>query len=447
MRSLPVLIPIVAGVLLLLVAAMLVLVLVWQRFSPAKEPVPTTSPGAVEITPTKTTASPVPPSATECQTIVRSDNTQVAVPLPASLVLGEQSMTIVPVIPQDRSLPYPAGQSGTAVWLCGTVVNYVVALEPTTENNALLGGLRPGDEITLQLAGGADLVFRFAELREFPAGDPGVLGQSYPHLTLILQSDSGDWTVATADYAAETEPLSQAGGPYVPLGQPAPVGDIQVIVERGHTERDDAAVEPGTMVYLVEFSIENTGSVPVSLNDFVLQLQDGEGNWYSASAEASAAGEHGWLMTDIAPSSTARGTAGYVVPRSIAGPAVIWKFAALNSGADANFSIPYLAEGNQTETVAVGVVVTDAFLNRSGDMVVVEAELTNPGKQVSTVEVGKISLTSSTGASELRLAAPPLPWTIEPGMTRVVELQFARPDASTALLTLMGYTFEIQGLR
>jgi hypothetical protein len=45
------------------------------------------------------------------------------------------------------------------------------------------------------------------------------------------------------------------------------------------------------------------------------------------------------------------------------------------------------------------------------------------------------------------MAAPPLPWTIAPGQNQVIELQYVRPDASAALLTLLGYTFEIQGLR
>ena len=58
-----------------------------------------------------------------------------------------------------------------------------------------------------------------------------------------------------------------------------------------------------------------------------------------------------------------------------------------------------------------------------------------------------IELTSSAGISNLRVAAPPLPWTIQPGQTQVIELQYERPSASAALLTLMGHTFEIGGLR
>jgi len=45
------------------------------------------------------------------------------------------------------------------------------------------------------------------------------------------------------------------------------------------------------------------------------------------------------------------------------------------------------------------------------------------------------------------MAAPLLPWTVQPGQTQVIELQYPKPDAPAALLTLLGYSFEIQGLR
>ncbi|MEE8390752.1 MAG: hypothetical protein V3S14_08165, partial [Anaerolineae bacterium] len=64
-----------------------------------------------------------------------------------------------------------------------------------------------------------------------------------------------------------------------------------------------------------------------------------------------------------------------------------------------------------------------------------------------TVELSDISLTSSAGMSALSVAAPPLPWTIQPGQTQVIELKYEKPDASTVLLTLLGYSFEIRGVQ
>jgi hypothetical protein len=44
------------------------------------------------------------------------------------------------------------------------------------------------------------------------------------------------------------------------------------------------------------------------------------------------------------------------------------------------------------------------------------------------------------------MAAPPFPWTIAPEDSRIVELQFARPEASSCAVDILGFTFEISGL-
>jgi hypothetical protein len=93
------------------------------------------------------------------------------------------------------------------------------------------------------------------------------------------------------------------------------------------------------------------------------------------------------------------------------------------------------------------VTITDAFLSNDGDALIIEGEVRNTGGELLTVELSHISLTSSAGMSDLRVAAPPLPWTVQPGQTQVIELQYTKPAASAALLGLLGYSFEIQGLQ
>jgi hypothetical protein len=48
--------------------------------------------------------------------------------------------------------------------------------------------------------------------------------------------------------------------------------------------------------------------------------------------------------------------------------------------------------------------------------------------------------------SALRSAAPQLPWIIQPGQSQIIELEYPKPDASAALLELLGHSFEIGGL-
>jgi hypothetical protein len=86
------------------------------------------------------------------------------------------------------------------------------------------------------------------------------------------------------------------------------------------------------------------------------------------------------------------------------------------------------------------------FISSNGNRLVIGGEIRNTGDAPITVDPSDITLTSSAGMSALSSAAPPLSWTIQPDQTQVFELQFERPDASTVLLTIVGYSFEIRGI-
>jgi hypothetical protein len=454
-RSCLVVVPLIGGIFLLLVAIALILFLGLRQVFRQEEASPGMPLEVVKLTPvvapTVTVAPlPTPPQSQVCETIIGSGDVEVAVSLPVSLTVGGESFPVIPVLPEDGEGIYPRGNPGLATWICGTVVNYVVGLEPKPENEALLVGLRPGDEFKLHLSSGVVLFFRFTERREAIAGDGDVLAQSRPRLTLILEKENGTWQVATADYVSETEPVQPPVGSLASLGLPVRVGDTQVTAVKGHVIQSGADLLPGTMYYLVEFSIENVGSASLDVAGFSMQLHDDLGNGYLLSSEASAAGEYGPLSGEIEPGTTVQGTAGYLVPETLVGPALVWTFTPQpGSESRVSVSIPY-EPGTKPPSPAQAEVKVDeesTFLNSSGDLLIITGEVRNVGGEPLTVELADISLTSSAGMSALQVAAPPLPWTIQPGQAQMVELQYAKPDAATALLTLLGYSFEIRGLR
>jgi len=300
----------------------------------------------------------------------------------------------------------------------------------------------------MRLSSGAVLFFRFVEQRQVAANETGVFEQVRPRLTLIVEREADVWQIAASDYVAETEPVQPPAEALVQPGRPVRVGDALVTVMRGYVERGGPDLLPETMYYLVEFSVENAGSVPLDATAFNMQLQDGVGNGYLLSPAASATGEHGPLGGEIAPGVSAQGTAGYLVPETLAGPTLIWTFSPRpGSELRAGVGIPYEAGAGRASTGQAEVAVTDAFLSRDGDVLIIEGEVRNAGRELLTVELSDISLTSSAGMSDLRVAAPPLPWTVQPGQTQVIELQYTKPAASAALLGLLGYSFEIQGLQ
>ncbi len=447
-RGLLLIIPVVGGIFLLLVAVVLVIFLGLRSTFFRDETNPGMPLEVIKLTPTIPTVPTSPLPLPSCETIISSGDMQVAVPLPISLTVSNESLPVVAIVSGEEGWTYPSGYPGSAAWVCGTVVNYIVGLEPTPENEALLVDLRPGDEIKMRLSNGVELFFRFVERREVAANEASVFEQIRPRLTLILEREDGTWQIATADYVAETEPVQPPSETLVQPGQPVRVGDAQVTVIRGHAEHSGPDLLPGTMVYLVEFSVENVGTVPLDATAFNMQLQDGVGNGYLLSPAASAAGEHGPLSGEIGPGTTVQGTAGYLVPEALAGPMLIWTFNP-QSGSElrASVSIPYETGAEPAPPGQAEVTITDAFLSSDGDVLIIEGEVRNTGGRPLTVELSDVSLTSSAGISALRSAAPPLPWTFQPGQTQVIELQYARPEASAALLALLGYSFEIQGLQ
>ena len=454
-RSCLVIVPLIGGIFLLLVAIALILFLGLRQVFRQEEANPGMPLEVVKLTPvvapTATVAPlPTPPQLQACETIIGSGDVEVAVSLPVSLTVREESFPVIPVLLEDGGWTYPQGNPGMATWVCGTVVNYVVGLEPKPENEALLVDLRPGDEFKMHLSSGVVLFFRFTERREAIAGDGRVFAQSRPRLTLILEKESGTWQVATADYVSETEPVQPPAGSLASLGQPVRVGDTQVTAVKGHVIHSGVDLLPGTMYYLVEFSIENVGTASLDVAVFSMQLQDDLGNGYLLSPEASAAGENGPLSGEIEPGTTVQGTAGYLVPETLVGPALMWTFTPQpGSESRASVSIPYEPGAGPSSPAQAEVKVNEegTFLSSNGDLLIIAGEVRNIGGEPLTVELGDMSLTSSAGMSALQVAAPPLPWTIQPGQAQMVELQYNKPDAATALLTLLGYSFEIRGLR
>jgi hypothetical protein len=435
----------VVGGAVLLLAAVVIIVVLGLRGTRQPSDVTPTPTERVEPTPTAP-QSPLPTAI--CETIISSGDVEVSIALPVSLTVRDTTFPMEPIIPETEAWSYPPDRSGTAVWVCGTVINYVIGLEPTPENGTLITDLTPGDEIRLQLNSGRVLLFRFAGRGEVPAGDEGALGQQQPGVTLIL-AEGETWQTATAEYVAEAESIEPPPtGATAQPGQPVQLDDARVTVSRGHVVRTDD-VPPGTMYYVVEFLIDNEGEAPLAIDRFSMKLKDSMGNTYLLSPPASEAGEFGPLGGEIAPGDSGQGSAGYLVPDPLPTGPLTWTFSPRGgSGAQASVSIPYEGgPGDEPSVAQADISIIDAFFSSDGSTLILEGEVRNAGTASLTIEEEDISLSSSAGLSELNMSAPLLPWTIEPGQVQVIELQYDRPDASTVLLELLGYSFEIGGLQ
>lgn len=385
------------------------------RVSPARSPLPVPPPPVVEV-----------------------GNAQVTLPVPVRLEVGERSFSVRPV---SRDWQAPAQAADVALWLNGTVVNYVLGLPETPENRDLVSALQ-GD-LTLELSDGARRIFRIARQSRVPAGDEGPLAQSRPGLTLILLGKQ-EWQVVEADFAGQIEPTPEAG-PAVGLQQPVQVGGVRVTVLEAHAARGVEGLPQGAVAYFVEFVVENTGAAPFLASGSTMELLDGAGNRFTLAPDLSRQGKYGPLPAEIPPGERANGTAAYVLPEAVGGPSLTWVFGPqVGSPLRARFSLPYTPP--PAAAARAFVEVTQAFLGEGGERLHVVARIRNLGDASLTVSEADIRLSSSAGPGELEMAAPALPWTIEPGQEREVELQFVRPRASTCVVTILGFTFEISGM-
>ncbi len=382
----------------------------------------------------------------DCEIIISSEDVEVSMGLPAALTVKGATFSVEPIAPEVEAWSYPSERSDVAFWVCGTVVNYVVGLEPTEENQALLNSLAAGDEIELQLANGTGLRFTFSERGAAPAGHESVLAQQRPQLTLVLAADE-TWQLARAAYVEEEGPTDPAV-PEAPgqVGQAVVIGDVRVTVTQGYTHRT-GDLPAGTTNYLVEFSVENVGDADLATHPFSMRLLDQLGSTYLVSRSASEAGRYGPLSGEIAPGASVQATAGYLVPDPLPGSTLTWVFSPRPGLDAAGIVIPHKSEEDPYAEAQAEVTVDDAFLVDDGRTLIIVGQVLNRGEHPLTVESTGVVLTSDDGLGELISTGPRLPWLVEPGETQMIELQYRRPDASVAILELLGHSFEIGGLR
>lgn len=434
------LLPIVLGILVGLVIVAVILAVAIRSLFRTEEMT------GIPLEVTRVSVSPLPVPSTPSSSPVMAEvgDTQLSLPAPTSVEVGGRTLSVQTATPDETGAWEPVSDPDTATWVYGSVINYLLGLPSLSENEEMLQGLQSGDPIIVRLSNGTRLTFRVAEHRNLTADQLTPFSQASPGLTLILRAGEPPWSAVTADFETAVEPTPPVEGVAAQVGQAVQVGDARVTVQRGAIQTGQADPDAGTAVYGVEFLVENSGNSPLLPGDFVMLLLDGLENRYLPSSAAM----EGLLSNPIPPGQQVEGMALYVVPETLVGPELTWVFSpAVGSELRARFALPYTPESTTPSVSAFEVDVYDAFLGEDGEVLHILADIYNDGDTAITVTVDDISLSSSAGEMGLNMAAPQLPWTVPAEDFREVELMFERPDAASAVLTVMGYTFEISGLQ
>lgn len=387
--------------------------------------------------------------------VMDSGAPQLQVNAPLSLTLKGLEYAILPYQVQDNGeWLYPAGQSGTAVWVYGTIVNFVIGFEQTKSNTALLESLAPGDEITMTTTIGLVYRFGFAGRKAYDPAGPDPFAQTHPGLTLVSlggADDTGGRLVVHGEYLATKEEAGagEAAEQSVAIGELAHLGEVGVTVLETSYMYNDPNIPEGWAFFLVDYQIENLTQEVLDPNRFKMELQDGAGNTYSLNLPASQAGAFGFLMLTIPPNTVAQGTAGYLVPAPLQGPELGWSFSRLDAPESVVEVLIDFTSPQETvdPRLLAAVNLSGAELSSDRTLLSVWGTVLNNSEQELAVTMQDVSLAGSTESfMPLRAADPALPWTIQPGSILSFRITFQRPGSAIVTFSVLNQPFEISGL-
>ncbi len=391
--------------------------------------------GAESVGVTKLMTFISPPEIPQDRTVILEDNTPLRTIAPTALDISGTRYPVTAVLPEQGRWPLPAEQDNLGLWIYGTLINYVIGLPYTTDTESLLAGLTSGDRITLTLENGTTLAFGSPQTKRVDAADLSPMAQGKPEITLlILGNDRPNRLVVQARYLPEdTLPAAEQSAD----GLNVQIDSADIL--------PDATTDPASWYFVVEYQVMNTTGSPVDAGFFDMVLEDGDGQRYVLNEAATELGQHGRLNLSLAPGATAQGSAGYVIPRTVAVP-LVWIFRADPASSDSARFVTGFKPPAPGPAVP-DVELTDVFLDRGRNVLVVSGTVYNDGKSDLAVAADLVDLTSSDGTSSLAAASPLLPWTVAADGYQDFELQFTAPEEATSvLLNILGFTFQIDGL-
>ncbi|WP_420642140.1 hypothetical protein [Candidatus Leptofilum sp.] len=338
-----------------------------------------------------------------------------------------------------------ADEAGTAVWVYGTIVNYVVGLPDTEANRAMLEGLAPGDEMMLATRGGTRFTFSFNERTSVPVTNRDIFAQNTPGISLVLLGSEGtERLVVNGRYViAETDSLN---GNVVSLGETAQLENVQLTVNSTTYIADRPEIPPGFALFVVDYQIQNVGLTALDSSRLQLSLADNLGNQYVVSPIATQLGNFPTLSGFLNANQITQASAGYQIPLGLESDTLSWIVTNNSSGAQVYVTLPFTGGS----AAAAGSAISLARVDVSTDLtsLILGGQVTNLGTQPIVISESDVALQTDDGSIYLLLSTnPPFPWTVPPGQTLQYFLTYQRPPTDTAVFRVLNQGFQLTNLR
>ena len=412
--------------------------------------------GRDEGTDTAVSGTPTPFSSSnndlagETLVVGMSDSATISVTLdvPVTLSLPGQQFNIQPQIIGADGTWTPAAdasQAGTAVWVYGSIVNYVVGVPDSEANRALLEGLAPGDEMMVATRGGTRFTFSFNNRTTVPVTNRDIFAQNIPGITLVMLGSEGtERLVVNGRYVvAETD---NSTGNVVSLGETAQLENVQITVNSTTYIADRPEIPPGFALFLVDFQIQNVGLTALDSGNLQLGLVDNIGNQYVLSPVATQLGNLPPLAGFLNANQASQASAGYQIPLGLESDTLSWVVTNRSSGAQVYVSLPFTGGSAAAAGASISLVRVEVSTDLTS--LILGGQITNLSTQPIVITESDVSLRTGDGSIYLLLSTnPPFPWTVPPGQTLQYFLTYQRPPADTAVFSVLNQGFQLTNLR
>ncbi len=396
----------------------------------------------LELTPTPFADTGLISPNRESSIVILSDTETItqSLDIPVSIKIEGQSFIVSPQLVENGGEFTASEEEGTAVWLYGTIVNYVLLFADNGSSRPLLEQIAPGSQIVLHTQSGKEIPFTFASRETLPADDASVYTQTSPKITLIVAGDGDDpRLVVTGNY--DLDAVSQSTNQsVVELGEPVQVDDLQITATGAVYQLADAS--SGFANYLVDYQVQSMGLTAVDSSSINYLLIDDFGNKYAYNATVSQFGNNPPLIGFINAGDSTMATAGFQIPIGLSSRQL--RFVLTYGAAQALITIPFQ---NSAAADSAAVRLTAAAVSPDLTTLTLTGEVSNAGDQAVLINESDISLTTNDGTNYWLLSTnPPFPWTIGPGQTIPYSVSFQLPAAEPATFNILNQPFELTGL-
>ena len=375
-----------------------------------------------------------------------SDTISVTLDAPATLDILDRRWAVQPQNIGVDGLWSPEVDEATAVWINGTIVNYVFGLADSEANQTFLESLAPGQQMVVTTRQGVTHTFSFDSRNLVASTDRNVFNQQTPGITLmLLESDDDNRLVVRGRY--EVAAASQTtGGNVIQMGETAQLGEVQFTPQASSflTNRPEAPV--GFGFFLIDFVMQNVGLSAIDTSTYRFTLSDELGNQYALNPIASRLGNYPPLSGFVNAGQSVTATAGYQIPAGLVSPNLTWTITAPD-GSEVQGVLPFTAGGAAGQSAVISL--QQATITPDLNNLIIVGQVTNVGVQPLVIAREDVSLRTPAGSDYLLLATnPPFPWTVPPNQTLQFAVTYQRPIGSaSAVFTLLSQAFELSGLQ